>query len=105
MTKQQSLGCLRIFVEYKFISRDNRKGSGIGCLIKSNINILKMYTPRTVTFEHLALNFIDKGRTATLIIIYRPEPTSANRYAMSDFFNEFTQFTLELQRYRSIDGW
>ena len=92
------IGLLENFGEYKFVSkpRDNRMGGDITCFIKSNINIQKMYT--RVTFEHLALNFIDKGCTATLIIIYSPEPTSAKRYAMSDFFDEFTQFTLELQR-------
>ena len=93
------IGLLENFGEYKFISkpRDNRMGGGIGCLFKSNIKIQKIDTPRTATFEHLALNLNDTGRTVTLIIIYRPEPTSANRYAMSDFFDEFTQFSSELQ--------
>jgi exonuclease III len=79
--------------EYKFISkpRDHRMGGGIGCLFKSHYKIGKLETPDTTTFEHLALNLNINGNTLSMLIIYRPEPSSVNQYSLSNFFEEFTQ--------------
>ena len=88
-----AIGQLENNGEYKFITkpRNNRIGGGIGCLFKPNINIKKLVTSQTKTFEHLALELDTYGRRVTMLIIYRPEPTAANKYSLSDFFSEFTE--------------
>ena len=79
--------------EYKFISqpRLNRTGGGIGCLYKSDLEVKKLETAKTKTFEHLSLNLNNGGRNVTILIIYRSEPTNVNQYNLNDFFDEFTE--------------
>ena len=67
--------------------RSNRTGGGVGCLYRSNLNIQKIDTKQTTSFEHLAL---DIDRKAIIVLIYRAEPSTRNNYSMSTFYEEFS---------------
>ena len=75
---------------YRFIlnPRTKRIGGGVGCLFRSNLNIHKLDTKPTRTFEHLAL---DLDSRVIVILVYRSEPSNKHRYMMQEFFDEFSE--------------
>ena len=77
---------------YLSVPRKERQGGGVACLFKSNLNIKKIDLPRHKTFECMELNLSLNGKTITIVTVYRPEPSANNRYTLTEFFDEFTEF-------------
>ena len=79
--------------------REERPGGGIGALFRSNLNAKKQHSMSTKTFENLETLFDINGRKITIVTVYRPEPTEKNKYALNDFYDEFTKFLTHYQSY------
>ena len=97
------IGLLENNGEYCFLNapRIDRTGGGVGCLYKSSLTVTKIETPPSKTFEHLAVMIRTKGKHFKVITIYRPEPSSKNRYTMSEFFDEFSALIAQHQNSKS----
>ena len=80
--------------------REGRPGGGVGAIIKSGIKATKKNSLKTKTFEHMELELQMNGKTVTFLLIYRPEPSNKNKYTMSEFFAEFTNFLTYYQTYQ-----
>ena len=76
--------------------RVSRLGGGVACLVSSKLSAKKLETPKTKSFEHIAINLESAKKMATVIVVYRPEPSKSNRYNISEFFEEFTQLLAQL---------
>ena len=88
-----AIGQLENRGEYKLWTkpRSHRVGGGVGCLYKSSMKMKKLDTPRTITFEHLALNLVEGHKSVIILLVYRPESSVVNRYSLSEFSDEFTE--------------
>ena len=80
--------------------REGRPGGGVGAIIKSGIKATKKKSMKTKTFEHMELEIQMNAKTITFLLIYRPEPSSKNKYTMFEFFTEFTDFLAHYQTYQ-----
>ena len=80
--------------DFRYILRPrlDRKGGGVGCVYKSNLNISVQPMRQSKTFEGVALNL---NSQVTILLIYRPEPSAKNYYTLSEFFEEFTELLSE----------
>ena len=78
----------------------HRQGGGVGCLVRAGLNAMKKANTKPKTFECLEIELQCNGKTVTLIVVYRPEPTTQNNYQISEFFDEFTQFLAHYQTYQ-----
>jgi exonuclease III len=70
--------------------RVDRPGGGVGCLVKSGLKVTKNSRPTKKSFEYIELELHHNGRKIIIVIIYRPEPTSKNKYSLSNFYDEFS---------------
>ena len=88
--------------EYYYIGtpRESRPGGGVGAIIKSGIKATKKKSLVTKTFEHMELEVQIDTKRITFILIYRPEPSCKNKYTISEFFEEFTDFLTHYQTYQ-----
>ena len=77
---------------YLHTPREGRPGGGVACISKSSLNVKKIHSKSSRTFEHLIMVLEKNGLKFTLVVVYRPEPSKANRYRMDEFFEEFTDF-------------
>jgi hypothetical protein len=78
--------------DYRLINKPrlNRIGGGICCLHKANIKVTKIDTTERTTMEVLETLVELKQTKITVVTIYRPGSSVANRYGMNVFFNELT---------------
>ena len=60
--------------------------------MKSGIQAKQCKSFKSKTFEHTAIIIQNGKSNIKLITVYRSEPTKQNRYSMSEFFDEFTEF-------------
>ena len=80
--------------------REGRPGGGVAGLIQSKFRATKATIKKADTFEHMEINLHIGSRNITLVIVYRPEPSNKNMYAMSEFFDEFTELLSGYQHTR-----
>jgi exonuclease III len=74
----------------KITPREERKGGGIICIYKKELNIIKTAPPfpiKTMEFMEVLLTY--QSKKIRFVTIYRPNPSQKNRYTMSDFYIEF----------------
>ena len=77
---------------YKVIQapRQSRKGGGIICVYKMELNIEKIKPPFVIkTMEFMEVMLTLRGKKTRLVIIYRPKPSKKNIYTLTAFFTEF----------------
>ena len=79
--------------------RTNRTGGGVGCLIRSGLKAKKKDSVKFKTFEHMEIEVETTGRKLSIATIYRPEPSSKNKYNMDEFYEEFTKLLAHYQTY------
>ncbi len=81
--------------------RLNRKGGGVGILLKKALKIKLLPSPNAVSFEHMVCD-ITTGKTALrMVIIYRPPASKVNKSTPASFLTEF--YTL-LERLLTFPG-
>ncbi len=69
--------------------RLNRKGGGVGILLKQSLKIKSLPSPSTSSFEHMVCD-ITTGKVALrLVVIYRPPPSKVNKSTPASFLMEF----------------
>ena len=72
--------------------REDRKGGGILCLYKKELNVKKMDPPFVIkTMEFMEVMLTLKSRKIRFVTIYRPKPGDKNRYTMTCFYREFSK--------------
>ena len=69
--------------------------------MKSGIQARQCKSFKSKTFEHTAITIQNGKSNIKLLTIYRSEPTKQNRYSMSEFFDEFTEF---LSQHTTFNG-
>ena len=76
----------------KHAPRDNRKGGGIICIYKKELNVTQTKLSFNLnTMEIMEIKLIYSGRTVRYVTVYRPEPSPSHHYLMSDFYKEFAE--------------
>ena len=77
--------------DIKQTPRLNVGGGGILVLHRKGLNVRKIKTPKVKTFEMMEILVNNKEKTLRFVIIYRPESSPIHKYAMSEFYDEFTE--------------
>ena len=81
--------------------RKGRQGGGVGCLVKSGLNVRKNDSLESKTFEHMEIQLDINNKTVTILLVYRPEPSGPNQYQMSEFYEEFNQLLAHYHTYKN----
>ena len=73
-------------------NRRKKRGNGgrVGVLVKSGIKAKLEKTTSLATFEHLVVQLTIAKTQLRLFIIYRPPPSSVNKFTVSKFFDDFS---------------
>ncbi len=79
---------------YKFVHvpRMNGKGGGVGLLHKSNISIKQQDVLPFKSFEHTELLLHSPLCTYRIVVLYRPPPSTKNKFTLNMFLEEFSTF-------------
>ncbi len=71
------------------------RGGGVGFVLKSSFDVVTQPQPDYRTFETYAIKLNSKHPT-TLVLVYRPPPSSKNRLTAAGFFKELQEFLSHL---------
>lgn len=72
--------------------RTNRPGGGIGLLVNKNYKVSSIDTPTYASFEHGMWSVVVDKTNLTVVTVYRPTYSQQNKYTVSDFCEEFSEF-------------
>ena len=76
--------------------RIGRRGGGVALIIKSSLKCKHLVSQHKFqSFEHQTVDILMNGGTVTLIIIYRPPPSSKYRATPKEFNEEFSHLLEE----------
>ena len=76
----------------KITPREDRKGGGIICIHKTELNVTKINPPFPITtMEFMEVMLTYRSRKVRFVTIYRPNPGKNNRYTMTNFYKEFAK--------------
>ena len=80
--------------DYKLwhIPRPNKKGGGVGILIKNGLNVIKQTHSTRQSFEHVELLITAFSIHLRIVVIYRPPQSKHNTFTKSQFVEEFSEY-------------
>ena len=75
------------------------RGGGVGLLFRSCFNIKPQPCRKFISFECIELLLTSVGKTLSIIVVYRPPPSTTNGLTPTVFFDEFSTL---LEQYVTI---
>ena len=76
------------------VPRDSKRGGGVLCTYRDTLDVKRMKTIKLTTMEIMEVMVTANRKKIRIVTIYRPEPTSDNRYTMSAFYEEFSELMM-----------
>ena len=78
------------------LPRSDRKGGGVGILLKKGFGIRENILSKFRSMEYLDLSLTSNKLTFRLVAVYRPPPSKKNKLTTSIFFDEFSTLLEDL---------
>ena len=92
MSKQQIGDISGKNYSFQHRPRNGRKGGGVGILCKHSLKSkLLPYTP-IISFKHIELSIATSKAHVRLVVIYRPTPSTKNKFTVNQFLTGFATF-------------